>query len=127
MTDMEACSAHGRLVLPQDEYEAVRKVAGMLGIGQPAPTLGEGTAGVRLAELENAVTWGTSCLSCSRVLDEAMAERERAEHAEARLADPVIRRALSLALMNAPTDEAADEYRAVLEALDSTEKETSDG
>ena len=72
MTDMEACSAHGRLVLPQDEYEAVRKVAGM-----------------RLAELENAVTWGTSCLSCSRVLDEAMAERERAEHAEARLADPV--------------------------------------
>ena len=31
----------GPLVLPRDEYEAVRKVAGMLGMDQPAPALGE--------------------------------------------------------------------------------------
>ncbi len=40
-------------------------------------------AEARLAELENAVTWETSCLSCSRVLDASAAERERAERAEA--------------------------------------------
>lgn len=40
----------------------------------------------RLAELENAVTWETSCTSCARVLDSAYAETCRAEAAEARLA-----------------------------------------
>ena len=43
-------------------------------------------AEARLLELENAITWGTSCLSCSAFLDRANAERERAERAEARLA-----------------------------------------
>lgn len=33
----------------------------------------------------NAITWGTSCTSCARVLDSAVAERERAEQAEAQL------------------------------------------
>lgn len=37
----------------------------------------------RLAELENAVTWNTSCLSCSTVLDSSLAATERAEKAEA--------------------------------------------
>ena len=43
-------------------------------------------AEARLLELENAITWHTSCLSCSAFLDRASAERERAEHAEAKLA-----------------------------------------
>jgi hypothetical protein len=44
-------------------------------------------AETRLAELENAVTWGTSCLSCSRVLDSAHAETVRAEGAGRKLAE----------------------------------------
>ena len=39
-----------------------------------------------LAELENAVTWNTSCLSCARLLDSSIAEHERAERAEEKLA-----------------------------------------
>lgn len=38
-----------------------------------------------LAEYENAITWGTSCLSCARILDSAYAETVRAERAEAKL------------------------------------------
>ena len=53
------------LVLQPDEFAAVK---------------------ARLLELENAITWHTSCLSCSAFLDRANAERERAEHAEAKLA-----------------------------------------
>ena len=43
-------------------------------------------AEARLLELENAITWHTSCLSCSAFLDRASAERERAEQAGAKLA-----------------------------------------
>ena len=43
-------------------------------------------AEARLAELENAVTWNTSCTSCARTLDGSVAEHERAERAEAKLA-----------------------------------------
>lgn len=35
---------------------------------------------------ENAITWGTSCTSCARVLDSAYAETLRRERAEAKLA-----------------------------------------
>jgi hypothetical protein len=41
----------GPLVLPADEFAAVQKLQG------------------RLVELENAVNWGTSCLSCAGLLD----------------------------------------------------------
>jgi len=54
------------LILPADEFEAVK---------------------ARLAELENAVTWGISCLSCSRVLDSAYTETLRREQAEEKLAE----------------------------------------
>jgi hypothetical protein len=37
----------------------------------------------RLAELEGALNWQTSCLACARVLDNSIAEHERAEQAEA--------------------------------------------
>jgi hypothetical protein len=37
----------------------------------------------RLAELENALEWHTSCTSCARVLDSAARETFRAERAEA--------------------------------------------
>ena len=37
----------------------------------------------KLAVLEGALTWGTSCLSCSRILDSAYAETVRREKAEA--------------------------------------------
>ena len=40
-------------------------------------------AEARLLELENALTWQTSCLACSRVLDSSIREHERAERAEA--------------------------------------------
>lgn len=40
----------------------------------------------RLAEHENAITWGTSCLGCAATLDRAYAETCRAERAEAELA-----------------------------------------
>ena len=130
------------LVLPPDEFEAVQKVAGMLGMDRPAPALGERPAAAaepgaatlteaavaaiaadaewarthpcgptwtrppyeqvrrliaaeweraeaaeaKVLEYENAITWGTSCLSCSRVLDSAYAETVRREQAEAKLA-----------------------------------------
>jgi DNA repair exonuclease SbcCD ATPase subunit len=40
-------------------------------------------AEARLAEQDSAITWGTSCLSCARVLDSCYAEHVRAEKAEA--------------------------------------------
>lgn len=40
----------------------------------------------RLAEIENAVTWNTSCTSCATVLDSAYRETCRREAAEAALA-----------------------------------------
>ena len=40
---------------------------------------------------ENALSWHTSCLSCSRILDAAASERERAEKAEAELAAALAR------------------------------------
>ena len=43
-------------------------------------------AEARLAELENAICWNTSCTSCARVLDSAYAETVRREAAEAALA-----------------------------------------
>jgi hypothetical protein len=36
-----------------------------------------------LAELRNALNWGTPCRSCARVLDGSIADQERAEKAEA--------------------------------------------
>ncbi|MFG2001718.1 hypothetical protein ACGFNU_21460 [Spirillospora sp. NPDC048911] len=43
----------------------------------------------RLVELENALDWQTSCTNCARILDGAIAERERAEKAEALLRELV--------------------------------------
>jgi hypothetical protein len=36
-----------------------------------------------LAEYENAITWNTSCLACSRTLDASIRDHDRAERAEA--------------------------------------------
>lgn len=38
-----------------------------------------------VAEYEGAITWDTTCLSCSRVLDAAIRDYERAEKAESEL------------------------------------------
>ena len=43
-------------------------------------------AEARVAELENAITWNTSCTSCARVLDSAYEQTCRAEAAEGKLA-----------------------------------------
>lgn len=40
----------------------------------------------QIAEAENAITWGVSCLACSRVLDSCIRETERAEKAETAVA-----------------------------------------
>lgn len=45
-----------------------------------------GHAVANYALTENAITWNTDCTSCARILDSAVAERERAEQAEAKLA-----------------------------------------
>jgi hypothetical protein len=44
-------------------------------------------AEAKVLVLESAVTWGTSCLSCARILDSAYAETVRREKAEAKLAE----------------------------------------
>lgn len=41
----------------------------------------------RLAELEHAIDWQTSCTACARMLDASIHDHERAEQAEDRLAD----------------------------------------
>jgi hypothetical protein len=41
----------------------------------------------RLVQLENALEWGTSCLSCAAVLDSSIRDHERAERAEGKLAE----------------------------------------
>lgn len=46
-----------------------------------------GHAVANYALTENAITWGTSCTSCARVLDSAYAETVRREAAEAKLAE----------------------------------------
>jgi hypothetical protein len=77
-----------------------------------------------LAEYENAITWNTSCLACSRTLDTSIRDHDRAERAEA-----AIKRARDLAeelAGLAPGDEwgetvadtlAADVARSFLAAL----------
>jgi hypothetical protein len=39
----------------------------------------------RIAEYENAITWDTTCLNCSQLLDRSIFDHERAERAEAAL------------------------------------------
>ena len=46
------------------------------------PEAEPGSKDPRLAELENALAWHTSCLSCSRILDSCAKETERAVRAE---------------------------------------------
>ena len=70
-----------------DRAEAVVLCPGCLHDGVLELTLERAEAAeAKLLEYENAITWHTSCLSCSAFLDRANAERERAERAEARLA-----------------------------------------
>lgn len=43
-------------------------------------------AEARVAELENALNWQTSCLACAKMLDSSIADHDRAEAAEAQVA-----------------------------------------
>ena len=61
----------------------------------------------KLLEYENAITWGTSCLSCSRTLDTSIAEHERAERAEGKLAE------LRAVLLEGGQDDATVRRRAL--------------
>lgn len=63
--------------------EACGKFADALLAQMPAVPAG---AMARLAELENAINWGTSCTSCAAVLDSSIRDHERAERAEEKLA-----------------------------------------
>ena len=47
-------------------------------------------AEAKAAAYENGITWGTSCLSCSAVLDSCIAETNRREGAEGKLAEAVL-------------------------------------
>ncbi|MFI9331952.1 hypothetical protein ACIGZJ_30975 [Kitasatospora sp. NPDC052868] len=64
------------------KYEAIRELTS----GELRGAARAGQAEARLRELEGALDWQTSCLSCARVLDSSYAETARAEQAEARLA-----------------------------------------
>jgi len=92
--------APGPLVMPPDELEAASLVAA---IPSPSPASPERSAVIvatpeggwreraeaaeaKVLEYENAITWNTTCLSCSAVLDSAIAETFRREQAEAKLA-----------------------------------------
>jgi hypothetical protein len=47
-------------------------------------------AEAKAAAYENGITWGASCLSCSAVLDSCIAETNRREGAEGKLAEAVL-------------------------------------
>ena len=64
--------------------------------GQREVDMRIGHAVANYALTENAVTWGTTCTSCARVLDSACAETVRREQAEAKLA--AIREVLTTSL-----------------------------
>ena len=97
------------LVMPPDEFEAVKSVAAALdrariGSAPPAKAAPDrvqedaakartlitgallGELSRRLLDYENAIEWNTTCLSCSAVLDSSIRETWRRERAEARLA-----------------------------------------
>lgn len=73
----------------------------------------------RVAEYENAANWGTSCLSCSRVLDSSIRDHERAEEAEEAVAT-LTRYADSLGELN---DEMAGNYAEALTRAETAERE----
>lgn len=105
-------SATEPLTMPQDEFEAVRKVAGR--VERDAATARTLISGALLAELgrrvyeyENTITWNTTCTSCAGVLDSAYAETMRREQAEAKLA------ALRSVLLEGGQDDASVRRRAI--------------
>lgn len=69
------CPACGRgdVAPTPDEYEKQRQRAEQ--------------AEAKVADYENRITWETNCGSCARILDSAIRETERAERAEAALAE----------------------------------------
>lgn len=102
------------LVMPQDEFDLVRKLADATkacGCGplepckahmEPEPSRVQQDAATartllsgalleevarRVGEYENAITWNTSCLGCAEKLDRDYALTVRAEAAEAKLAE----------------------------------------
>lgn len=78
-----------------DQLAALRKVARgycpACGRGDAAPTVTDweqqkqraDQAEAQVADYENRITWDTTCASCARILDSAIAETERRERAEA--------------------------------------------
>jgi hypothetical protein len=78
----------------------------------------------RLLELENALTWETTCLSCAEVLDSSIKETERAEKAEA-----VLQRVREQAVVWAAADTGSVSYvsRELLRLLDGPECDCGHG
>ncbi len=109
------------LILPQDEFELVRKVADRM--QQDAATARTLLSGVlveeisrRIGECENTITWNTTCISCARVMDRAYAETVRREAAEARLAE--VRQTVATFLTVRGEDGTADLAEAIRQVLD---------
>ena len=108
MSTTEPKPAGEPLVMPQDEFEAVRKVAAMLGMDQPTPALGEPLTDAQCERLYRmAVEDDTVVLDRKHV--------------------PAIRDALSAAISNTHYDALVKPYRAALEALDGSEEGTGHG
>lgn len=78
----------------------------------------------RLAELENAIGWNTSCTSCARVLDSSIRETERAERAEEKLA--AIRRGIGPATVFYAEAAASDLAQELAERAESHATVTED-
>jgi hypothetical protein len=76
----------------------------------------------RIAEYENAITWGTSCLTCARVLDASIADHQRAEKAEEklRLVHEVVAACQSLGAIMAGADSA--EWGEIMRALEAYDR-----
>jgi hypothetical protein len=71
--------AHGAYVIP---YEMGEFRADIIAVLEAAAPLIAAEANARLAELENAISWNTSCTSCAAVLDSSYREHCRREAAE---------------------------------------------
>lgn len=89
----EARATRDREVLDRATSAARDALKGVVG-GQAAAAIAVKAAAPILRDLgrwevDNAITWDTTCLNCSTLMDSVYAETMRAEKAEAALADAV--------------------------------------
>jgi chromosome segregation ATPase len=70
----------------ETERDALNTVISRLTVERDAAQARTVAAEQKVAEYENAITWDTSCLNCSQLLDRSIFDHERAQRAEAAVA-----------------------------------------